>query len=91
MEQPPTEEEIQRHISAAFDSVSAIERTISGEDTYNNPVSWVEANVGHLNIMLGKDWFVAGLTEQQRTDIDAIIASGNQYIAEHSDEEPTED
>lgn len=79
-----TEQEVQRHISASFDSVGAIQRTISGEDSgMNNPVSWIEANVGHLNIMLEKEWFADALTEEQRADIDAIILAGNQYIQDN--------
>jgi hypothetical protein len=82
MEQP-TEQQLQRHISAAFDSVSLINRIISEEDTPNKPSRMIDANVGHLNIMLGKEWFADGLTEQQRTDIDAAIAAGNTYLETH--------
>jgi hypothetical protein len=40
----------------------------------------VERNVGHLNIMMAKEWFVDGLTEQQNTDIADCITGGNAYV-----------
>jgi hypothetical protein len=83
----PPADEIQRHISAAFDSVGLINRIVSGTEQIRmrrmSPSKVVEANVGHLNIMLAKNWFADALTEQQRDDIDSSIAAGNQFIVEN--------
>jgi len=84
-ENTPTPEQVQRHISAAFDSVSLVNDVIAGtrmqNESLENKKSTVERNVGHLNIMMAKEWFVDGLTEQQNTDITDCITAGNAYVA----------
>ncbi len=76
----PTPEQIQQHISAAFDSVNLINNEITQEAT-DNRKDTVKRNVQHLKIMINKDWFEEGCTEQQVTDINAAIAAGSTYTA----------
>lgn len=76
----PTLEQIQQHISAAFDSVNLINNEITQEAT-DNRKNTVKRNVQHLEIMMGKDWFVDGCTTQQETNINAAITAGNAYTA----------
>jgi hypothetical protein len=76
----PTPEQIQQHISAAFDSVNLINNEITQEATSNRKDT-VKRNIQHLEIMMGKEWFEAGCTEQQVTDINTAITAGNAYIA----------
>jgi hypothetical protein len=76
----PTPEQITKHISAAFDSVNLINNEITQEVTDNRKDN-VKRNVEHLKLMIGKDWFAAGCTTQQVTDINACITAGNTYIA----------
>jgi len=76
----PTPEQVQQHISAAFDSVNLINEEITKEVT-DNRKDTVKRNVQHLEIMIGKEWFTEGCTEQQETDINAAITAGNAYIA----------
>ena len=74
----PTLEEIQQHINAAFDSVNLINNEITKEiteDSKNN----IKRNYQHLEIMISKDWFITGCTEQQVIDINASIAVGKAY------------
>jgi len=80
MEETQTPEQVQQHINAAFDSVNLINDEITKEVTDNRKDS-VKRNVEHLEIMIGKDWFVAGCTEQQTTDINACITAGKAYVA----------
>jgi len=80
MEETQTPEQVQQHISAAFDSVNLINDEITKEVT-DNRKDTVRRNVQHLEIMIGKEWFVAGCTEQQSLDINACIAAGNTYTA----------
>jgi hypothetical protein len=80
MEETQTPEQITKHISAAFDSVNLINNEITQEIT-DNRKDTVKRNVQHLELMIGKDWFEAGCTEQQVTDINACIAAGNTYTA----------
>ena len=75
-----TPEEVQKHITAAFDSVNLINKTITDpvtEETKNT----VERNFQHLEIMMAKDWFANALTPTQTTDINASIAAGKAYVA----------
>jgi hypothetical protein len=75
-----TPEQVQRNISAAFDSVNLINNEIAQEATDNRKDS-VKRNYQHLEIMLAKPWFAEGLTEQQRAGIDAAIAAGQTFAA----------
>lgn len=76
----PTPEEIQNHISAAFDSVNLINDTIT-KPVNDQRKDTVKRNVEHLEIMLGKEWFADALTTQQRTNINNCITAGNTYTA----------
>jgi hypothetical protein len=76
----PTPEQITKHISAAFDSVNLINDLITKPVTDNLKDS-VERNFKHLELMMGKDWFEAGCTTQQKTDINAAVTAGKAYIA----------
>ena len=80
MEETQTPEQVQQHINAAFDSVNLINDEITKEVT-DNRKDTVKRNVQHLELMIAKDWFEAGCTAQQVTDINACIAAGNTYTA----------
>jgi len=79
MEETQTPEQVQQHISAAFDSVNLINDEIVLEAT-NNRKDTVKRNYQHLELMIAKDWFEAGCTEQQVTDINTCIAAGKTYV-----------
>lgn len=68
-----TEEQTQRSISAAFDSVNLINELKTKPSLTEEEQSRLDRNKEHLIIMLGKDWFEAGLTEQQKTDINTCL------------------
>lgn len=76
----PTPEQIQKHISAAFDSVNLINNLIT-EPANEQKKDTVKRNYQHLELMIGKDWFEAGCTPQQVTDINAAITAGKAYCA----------
>ena len=75
----PTQEEIQGHISAAYDSVNLINVILTKPVTEQNKDD-VKRNYEHLEIMLGKSWFSEALTEQQSTDINGAITAGEAYV-----------
>jgi hypothetical protein len=85
IEDTKSPEEIAQSISAAFDSVGLIDRIIQGQDmtqaSDEERKSTVERNMGHLKIMMEKDWFVSGSTSTQRSKINKSITSGSAYIA----------
>jgi len=68
-----TTEQLQRSISAAFDSVNLINELKSQPSLTEEEQDRLNRNVEHLRIMLDKDWFSEGLTEQQTIDIDACL------------------
>jgi hypothetical protein len=68
-----TPEQVQRSISAAFDSVNLINQLKAQPSLTEEEQDRVNRNVEHLRIMLEKEWFSEGLTEQQRIDIDACL------------------
>ena len=69
-----TEEQTQRSISAAFDSVNLINELKTKPSLTEEEQSRLDRNKEHLVIMLGKDWFEAGLTEQQKNDINTCLS-----------------
>ena len=81
----PSVEDVQQSIRAAFDSVNLINAVIAGtqdeNQTDDNKKSTVKRNVEHLNIMLGKDWFVSGSSSSQLTQMNECITSGTTYTA----------
>ena len=68
-----TPEQVQRSISAAFDSVNLINELKSNPSLTEEEQDRVNRNVEHLRIMLAKEWFSEGLTEQQKNDIDSCL------------------
>ena len=68
-----TPEQVQRSISAAFDSVNLINQLKAQPSLTEEEQDRLNRNVEHLRIMLAKEWFSEGLTEQQKNDIDACL------------------
>lgn len=66
MEIEMTQEQIAQSVSAAFDSVDLINRNEDDGAT-------IERNVEHLRIMMGYEWFVSALTDDQAEQINSII------------------
>jgi hypothetical protein len=76
----PSEQEVTKHVSAAFDSVNLINKETLKESTEERRGS-VDRNFRHLEHMLTKEWFSESLTAEQRTNIDTAILSGTTYIS----------
>jgi|688.fasta_scaffold22807_4 hypothetical protein len=67
-----TPEEVAQSVSAAYDSV-AIYNQLNGKlDITEEELATFDRNVEHIRIMMGKEWFVAGLTPLQITELQAI-------------------
>jgi hypothetical protein len=67
-----TPEEVVKSVSAAYDSV-AIYNQLNGKlDITEEELATFDRNVEHIRIMMGKAWFVAGLTPLQITELQAI-------------------
>jgi hypothetical protein len=68
-----TPEQVQRSIYAAFDPVNLINQLKAQPSLTEEEQDRLNRNVEHLRIMLAKEWFSEGLTEQQTIDIDACL------------------
>jgi len=65
--------DIPQAISAAFDSVNLINQLNSLETLDEKQTARKQRNISHLQLMMTKDWFVEALTEEQTTQINAVI------------------
>lgn len=81
VEPVPTAEEVAGSIRAAFDSVGLCNALIAEGTKNDETKATVDRNKSHLQIMMGKTWFVDGLTSQQRTDIETCITDSEAFIA----------
>ena len=68
----------EKSIKAAFDSVALINRLII-ETVDDKKKANVERNVGHLKLMLTKEFFTTALTTEQRVELETCIEAGNTY------------
>lgn len=68
-----TQEQVQSSISAAYDSVSLINELQAKEVMTEEELDSLNRNKEHISIMLGKDWFIIGLTASQKTELESII------------------
>lgn len=68
-----TQQQIEKQVSAAFDSVNLITNLKAKEVVTDEDNSTISRNVEHLKIMMGKDWFVKALTTAQKTKINSIV------------------
>lgn len=67
-----TPEEVAKSVSAAYDSVDLINELNTKESLTEEETATLERNIEHIRIMMGKEWFVAGLTPLQITELQAI-------------------
>ena len=72
MELELTKEEVAKSVSAAYDSVALLAELNAKETLTEEETETVTRNVEHIRIMMGKEWFVGGLTKKQVTVLQAI-------------------
>ena len=72
MELELTAEQIAQSVSAAYDSVVLIAELKVKETLTEEEAATVTRNVEHIRIMMGKEWFVGGLTKKQITELQKI-------------------
>ena len=69
-----TQEQIEKSISAAYDSVSLINELNSKEVLTEKEADSKDRNIEHIKIMLSKEWFANALTKDQKTELEVKIA-----------------
>jgi hypothetical protein len=67
-----TKEEVAQSVSAAYDSVALLAELNAKETLTEEETETVTRNVEHIRIMMGKEWFVGGLTKKQVTVLQKI-------------------
>ena len=72
MELELTSEQVAKSVSAAYDSVSLINELKAKATLTEDDSAKLTRNEEHIRIMMGKEWFVGGLTDLQVTELQAI-------------------
>jgi len=67
-----TPEEVAKSVLAAYDSVEIYNQLNGKMDITEEETETLDRNIEHIRIMMGKEWFVAGLTDEQITELQAI-------------------
>lgn len=67
-----TQEQIEKSVSAAYDSVNLINELNSKETKTEEDADAINRNKEHVKIMLGKDWFIEALTTEQKAELETI-------------------
>lgn len=67
-----TQQELEKMVSAAYDSVALINELKSKESLNDFEQDVLSRNEEHIRIMMGKVWFVAALTDEQVVELQAI-------------------
>ena len=78
MSDTPTEAEIAQHYSACMDSVNLINAVIAAPDDYSSDETVLERNVGHLELMISRDFW----TTEDMTPLNSAVTAGNAAMAE---------
>jgi len=68
-----TQEQIDKSVLAAFDSVNLINQLNEKETLTDDETDSLNRNISHLQIMMGKDWFSDALTQEQKNIINSLI------------------
>lgn len=69
-----TQEQIEKHVGAAYDSVNLINSLNEKEVLTPEEEATVVRNIEHLKVMMNKDWFFTGLTASQVNEINTLIS-----------------
>ena len=71
------------NVSALMDSVYAINQALGNENEGNMKQQILKANVGHIELQLGKEIYQDTLTEEQTDSLlDAVVRAKAAYVAE---------
>jgi len=66
-----TVEQATKSVAAAYDSINLIADLLAKETLTEEETATLARNKQHIEIMLGKTWFVEVLTPEQKTELEA--------------------
>ena len=72
MEIEYTSEEIQKFISGTYDCFNLIKELKAKETLTEDEVERLNINTEHIKFIIGKEWFVKGLTKKQVKELKTI-------------------
>lgn len=67
-----TKEQIEKSVSAAYDSVNLINELNLKETKTEEDLESIVRNKEHIKIMLDKDYFVSALTAEQKVKLEEV-------------------
>lgn len=73
MEITRTAEEVQKHITNCFHSWDICEELSAKESLNEEEQDRFDRNQEHIQIMLAKEWFSKGCTEEQKTQLETYL------------------
>jgi hypothetical protein len=73
------------NVSALMDSVYAIDQALANE-VGNSKQSILEANVGHIELQLGKEIYLDVLTEEQKDSLEDAVTRAKAAYEEETEE-----
>tara|TARA_R100001509_G_C4831433_1_gene203440 strand:- start:286 stop:507 length:222 start_codon:yes stop_codon:yes gene_type:complete len=73
MEIEYTPEEVQQHITNCFHSWDICEELSAKESLSEKEQGSFDRNQEHIQIMLARDWFSEGCTEEQKADLEKYL------------------
>jgi hypothetical protein len=69
------------NVSALMDSVYAINQALGNENEGNMKQQILKANVGHIELQLGKEIYQEALTQEQTSSLlDAVVRAKAAYV-----------
>jgi hypothetical protein len=75
------------NVSALMDSVYAINQALGNENEGNMKQQILKANVGHIELQLGKEVYQQALTQEQTDSLlDAVVRAKAAYVVETPEE-----
>jgi len=75
------------NVSALMDSVYAIDQALSNENEGKMKQQILKANVGHIELQLGKEIYQEALTQEQKDSLtDAVTRAKAAYTTETEEE-----
>jgi len=75
------------NVSALMDSVYAIDQALSNENEGKMKQQTLKANVGHIELQLGKEIYQEALTQEQKDSLaDAVVRAKAAYTTVSEEE-----
>jgi hypothetical protein len=75
------------NVPALMDSVYAIDQALGNENEGNMKQQILRANVGHIELQLGKEVYQEALTQEQTDSLlDAVVRAKAAYVVETPEE-----